>query len=78
MRTCVDDRPANLAGLLAAVAEERANVLVVDHHREGMDLPVTGTEIQLTLVMRDEEHCAELLARLDERGYHRRATRLRP
>ena len=69
VRTRVDDRPGNLAGLLAAVAEERANVLVVDHHREGMDLPVTGTEIELTLVMRDEEHCAELLARLDERGY---------
>ena len=69
VRTRVDDRPGNLAGLLAAVAEQRANVLVVDHHREGMDLPVTGTEIQLTLVMRDEEHCAELLARLDERGY---------
>ena len=69
VRTRVDDRPGNLAGLLAAVAEERANVLVVDHHREGMDLPVTGTEIQLTLVMRDEEHCAELLARLDELGY---------
>jgi threonine dehydratase len=69
VRTRVDDRPGNLAGLLTAVAEERANVLVVDHHREGMDLPVTGTEIQLTLVMRDEEHCAELLARLDERGY---------
>ena len=69
VRTRVDDRPGNLAGLLAAVAEERANVLVVDHHREGMDLPVTGTEIGLTLVMRDEEHCAELLARLDELGY---------
>ena len=69
VRTRVDDRPGNLAGLLAAVAEERANVLVVDHRREGMDLPVTGTEIELTLVMRDEEHCAELLARLDERGY---------
>ena len=69
VRTRVDDRPGNLAGLLAAVAEERANVLVVDHHREGMDLPVTGTEIELTLVMRDEEHCAELLARLDELGY---------
>lgn len=69
VRTRVDDRPGNLAGLLAAVAEEGANVLVVDHHREGVDLPVTGTEIGLTLVMRDEEHCAELLARLDERGY---------
>jgi threonine dehydratase len=69
VRTRVDDRPGNLAGLLAAVAEERANVLGVDHHREGMDLPVTGTEIALTLVMRDEEHCEELLAKLGAQGY---------
>ena len=69
VRTRVDDRPGNLADLLALVAEERANVLGVDHHREGMDLPVTGTEIELTLVMRDEEHCDELLAKLGEQGY---------
>jgi threonine dehydratase len=69
LRTRLDDRPGNLASLLALVAEERANVLEVDHHREGMDLPVTGTGIELTLVMRDEAHCEELLARLDERGY---------
>ena len=53
-------------------------MLGVDHHREGMDLPVTGTEIELTLVMRDEEHCDELLARLDARGLRRRAARLAP
>jgi threonine dehydratase len=69
VRTRVDDRPGNLARLVALVAEERVNVLGVDHHREGMDLPVTGTEIELTLAMRDEEHCAELLGRLDEEGY---------
>jgi threonine dehydratase len=69
VRTRVDDRPGNLALLLALVAEERANVLEVNHHREGMDLPVTGTEIELTLVMRDEEHCEELLTHLAERGY---------
>ena len=69
VRTRVSDRPGNLADLLTLVAEERANVLGVDHHREGMDLPVTGTEIELTLVMRDEEHCEELLAKLVEQGY---------
>ncbi len=69
VRTRVDDRPGNLADLLAVVAEERANVLGVDHHREGMDLPVTGTEIELTLAMRDEAHCEELLAKLAGQGY---------
>ena len=34
-----------------------------------MDLPVTGTEVLLTLATRDEEHCAELLELLAEWGY---------
>ena len=76
VRTRVDDRPGNLADLLALVAEERANVLGVDHHREGMDLPVTGTEIELTLVMRDEAHCEELLAQARRAGLHGRAAAL--
>jgi threonine dehydratase len=69
MRTRLDDRPGALARLLALIAGERVNVLSVDHHREGMDLPVTGTEVELTLSMRDDEHCDELLARLAEWGY---------
>ncbi|HSK14690.1 MAG TPA: threonine ammonia-lyase [Gaiellaceae bacterium] len=69
LRTRVTDRPGNLARLLALIAEERVNVLGVDHHREGMDLPVTGTEIELTLATRDREHCEELLERLAGEGY---------
>jgi threonine dehydratase len=69
MRTRIDDRPGELSRLLALIAGERVNVLAVDHHREGMDLPVTGTEVELTLATRDDEHCSELLARLAEWGY---------
>jgi threonine dehydratase len=69
MRTRIQDRPGELARLLALIAGERVNVLAVDHHREGMDLPVTGTEVELTLATRDDEHCSELLARLAEWGY---------
>jgi threonine dehydratase len=69
MRTRLDDRPGALARLLGLIAGERVNVLSVDHHREGMDLPVTGTEVELTLSMRDDEHCDELLARLAAWGY---------
>jgi threonine dehydratase len=69
VRTKVDDRPGELARLLAHIADERVNVLAVEHHREGMDLPVTGTEVELTLGTRDEEHCGELLDRLAGWGY---------
>jgi hypothetical protein len=34
-----------------------------------MELPVIGTEVELTLATRDEEHCDELIARLAEWGY---------
>lgn len=69
VRSRIDDRPGELAKLLGLVAAERVNVLAVDHHREGMDLPVTGTEVELTVATRDEEHCLELLARMAEWGY---------
>jgi len=69
LRTQLADRPGELARLLTLIAGERVNVLSVEHHREGMDLPVTGTEVELTLATRDDEHCSELLARLAEWGY---------
>ena len=47
----------------------RGNVVSVEHHREGMDVPVAETEVELTLVTRDEEHCLELVAALERRGY---------
>jgi threonine dehydratase len=69
LRTRIDDRPGALAKLLGLVAAERMNVIAVEHHREGIDLPVTGTEVELTLATRDEEHCAEVLRRMAEWGY---------
>ena len=69
VRTRVHDRPGELIKLLSLVARERANVVSVDHHREGMDVPVSESEIELTLAMRDEHHCAVLLETLRSLGY---------
>jgi threonine dehydratase len=69
VRTHLADRPGELIKLLSLVAEERGNVISVEHHREGMDIPVSETEVELTLVTRDEEHCLQLLAAMAERGY---------
>ena len=49
LRTWVRDRPGALAKLLARIAEERVNVVSVEHHREGMDIPLAETEVELTL-----------------------------
>jgi threonine dehydratase len=69
VRTHLADRPGELIKLLSLIAAERGNVISVEHHREGMDIPVNATEVELTLVTRDEEHCLQLLAAMAEKGY---------
>ena len=51
------------------------NVLAIEHHREGKNLPLAEVEVELTLGTRDEEHCLEVLARMRQWGY--RVERLR-
>jgi hypothetical protein len=41
----------------------------VEHHREGVAIGVSETEIELTLLTRDEEHCQELLGEMERLGY---------
>ncbi len=69
VRTQLADRPGELIKLLSLVAEERGNLISVEHHREGMDVSVSETEVELTLLTRDEEHCRTLLDAMAERGY---------
>ena len=69
IRTQIPDRPGELVRLLSLIAEARGNVVSVEHHREGMDLPVAETEVELTLVTRDQEHCAVLLDDMRSWGY---------
>ena len=69
VRTRLADRPGELIKLLSLFAEERANVVAIEHHREGMDMPVTETEVEATLLTRDQEHCAEILEAMRSRGY---------
>jgi threonine dehydratase len=69
VRTYVPDRPGGLLQLLDLVAAERGNIVDVEHHREGMNIHVAETEVQLTVVTRDEEHCAQLVSAMEAQGY---------
>jgi threonine dehydratase len=69
LRTRVTDRPGELVRMLDLVAHERGNVVSVEHHREGMAIHVAETEVELTIVTRDEAHCAHICAALDREGY---------
>jgi threonine dehydratase len=69
LRSRVPDRPGELNKLLELVAAERGNIVEINHRREGVGLHVSETGVELTLVTRDEEHCLELIAALEARGY---------
>jgi threonine dehydratase len=69
VRTWVPDRPGELLKLLELAARERVNVLAVEHRREGVEIPVGATGIELTLLTRDEAHCEALLDQMRGWGY---------
>jgi threonine dehydratase len=69
LRTRVPDRPGGLLALLTLVAELRANIVEVNHRREGLGLQVADTGVELTVITRDEEHCQELRDALVANGY---------
>ena len=65
IRSLLDDRPGELIKLLQFVAQERGNIVRIEHHREGLMMDVAETAIELTIVMRNEEHCVRLLDALN-------------
>lgn len=67
--TMVPDRPGELSKLLALLAELRVNILAIEHHREGVNMPVGDTRIDLTLQTRNREHVDMVLSRLASAGY---------
>ena len=62
------DRSGELVEAPPACCRRARNVVSVEHHREGMELPI-GQTGRVTLAMRDEAHCDELRATLAEQGY---------
>jgi threonine dehydratase len=65
----VPDRPGSLALLLALVGEQGANLLDVEHLREGFDLHVRESAVQLVLETRGPEHAAAVVRAVREAGY---------
>jgi threonine dehydratase len=69
MRTRLRDRPGELIRVCELVAGESANIVQIEHRREGVQLAVGDVGLDLTVVMRNEEHCLRLIAALVENGF---------
>lgn len=65
----ISDRPGGLARLLALFAEAGANLVEVEHMREGVDLHVRETGVQVVLEVRGRDHAASVLAQVRAAGY---------
>ena len=65
----ISDRPGGLARLLALFAEAGANLVEVEHMREGVDLHVRETGVQVVLEVRGRDHADSVLAQVRAAGY---------
>ncbi|HLS44270.1 MAG TPA: threonine ammonia-lyase [Ornithinicoccus sp.] len=68
-RVTVPDRPGSLAALLALLAEERANVLEVQHGRTTASLAVHEVQIGVTVETDGSEHSDRVVHALTEHHY---------
>ena len=73
--TVVPDRPGALARLLRIVAEHGANVVEVEHLREGMKLHMRETAVQLVLQTQGPDHNVEIIAAVEAEGFSTRIER---
>ncbi len=73
--TRMPDRPGNLARLLDLVARAGANLVEVQHVREGIDLHVRETAVQVVLETRGPGHADAVLAAIAAAGYEARVLR---
>ena len=69
LRSRLGDRPGELIRFLEIVANTRANIVAIEHRREGVALEVADTEVELTVVTRNEQHCLRLIDALEASGY---------
>jgi threonine dehydratase len=75
LRLRIPDLPGSLAALLGTVSGTGANLLDVQHIREGLDLHIQETAVQLVLETRGAEHAAAVRAAIEAGGY-REATEI--
>lgn len=67
--TSCDDRPGSLARLLDVVADERGNIITVNHNRLSPHIALGVTGVELLIEVRDRAHQERIVAALRAHGY---------
>ena len=67
--TRITDQPGALVRLLGLIADAGANVVGVEHHREGVSVHLGEVEVALQVETKGKDHIEELVERLSDSGY---------
>lgn len=65
----IDDRPGGLAQLLTVFAAGGANLIEVEHQREGIELHVRETGVHATFEVRGTDHARAVVQAVRDAGY---------
>jgi threonine dehydratase len=68
-RTRIPDQPGALHRLLGLLADLGANIVGVEHHREGVRADLGDVEVALQIETKGLEHIQELMTQLNAAGY---------
>ena len=69
IKTVLKDRPGALEELVELLTDHRTNIHAIEHDRASKDIAMNAAEVELDLETRGNDHVAELLDALTERGY---------
>lgn len=69
LSTTVPDKPGHLNQLLSIIAEQKANIVSVEHYRISPNVIPGETEIELSLETRDRHHIDKIEQALKQAGY---------
>jgi len=63
------DRPGELGRVATVLGKAQANILEVSHRRLFLDVPAKGTNLDVTIEVRDVDHCERVCGALRDEGY---------
>jgi len=65
----IDDRPGSLVRFLSVFAAAGANLIEIEHQREGVDLAVRQTGVHASFEVRGADHAENVIAAAHAAGY---------
>ncbi|GBF32845.1 threonine dehydratase [Desulfocucumis palustris] len=69
IKTILPDRPGNLIKILTLLAELKANIIYINHHRTRPRVPLKQAEVELEMETENKEHLDYIVKSLNKAGY---------